>query len=139
MRKRDAVEGSQRAFFSRPGGAVPRPSARRIHLRRRVRRWRDGAPSIAAVNAVLAGYPGTTPYPGSGPYKGGIGVNTDGTIFTTVVPVLSAARRITRAWAAWLGTSFHPAARRPASSWAIISRSRCRSRSTMPLPAPITS
>ncbi|MBS0388557.1 MAG: TonB-dependent receptor, partial [Proteobacteria bacterium] len=44
------------------------------------------APDISAVNAVLAQYAGTTPYAGSGPYNGAIGVNTDGTIFTTVVP-----------------------------------------------------
>ena len=41
-----------------------------------------GAPTIAAVNAVLAGYPGTTPITGTGNYNGAIGVNTDGTIFT---------------------------------------------------------
>nr|WP_295661997.1 TonB-dependent receptor [Polymorphobacter sp.] len=41
-----------------------------------------GAPSVAAVNAVLAGYPGTTPITGTGAYNGTIGVNTDGTIFT---------------------------------------------------------
>ncbi|NNM78542.1 TonB-dependent receptor [Sphingomonas sp. ID1715] len=41
-----------------------------------------GAPTVAAVNAVLAGYPGTTPISGSGLYNGAIGVNDDGTIFT---------------------------------------------------------
>ena len=41
-------------------------------------------PTIAAVNALLATYPGTTPIAGSGPYTGAIGVNTDGTIFTTL-------------------------------------------------------
>jgi iron complex outermembrane recepter protein len=40
------------------------------------------APTIAAVNSVLAQYPGTTPIAGSGPYNGAIGVNTDGSIFT---------------------------------------------------------
>ncbi len=39
-------------------------------------------PTIAAVNAVLATYTGTTPIAGAGPYNGAIGVNTDGTIFT---------------------------------------------------------
>jgi outer membrane receptor protein involved in Fe transport len=39
-------------------------------------------PSIAAVNAVLATYRGTTPISGTGAYNGAIGVNTDGTIFT---------------------------------------------------------
>ncbi len=42
-----------------------------------------GTPSIAAVNAVLAGYSGTTPIVGTGAYRGAIGVNTDGTLFTT--------------------------------------------------------
>lgn len=41
-----------------------------------------GAPTVAAVNAVLAGYPGTKPISGSGLYNGAIGVNDDGTIFT---------------------------------------------------------
>ena len=41
-----------------------------------------GAPTVAAVNAVLAGYSGTTPISGSGLYTGAIGVNNDGTIFT---------------------------------------------------------
>ena len=41
-----------------------------------------GAPTVAAVNAVLAGYPGTTPISGTGSYNGAIGVNADGTIFT---------------------------------------------------------
>ncbi len=45
--------------------------------------YAGGAPTIAAVNAVLAGYAGTTPIAGSGTYNGSIGVNTDGTIFTT--------------------------------------------------------
>ena len=40
------------------------------------------APTISAVNAILAGYPGTTPIAGTGKYTGAIGVNADGTIFT---------------------------------------------------------
>ncbi|WP_163365554.1 hypothetical protein, partial [Enterobacter asburiae] len=40
-------------------------------------------PTVAAVNALLATYPGTTPISGSGQYNGAIGFNTDGTIFTT--------------------------------------------------------
>jgi len=39
-------------------------------------------PTIAAVNAILAGYPGTTPISGTGQYTGAIGFNTDGTMFT---------------------------------------------------------
>ncbi|MDB5582393.1 MAG: hypothetical protein JWR80_7569 [Bradyrhizobium sp.] len=73
---RAAVQGSTRPFFRGirqlarppegivPGGLFGTP------------------PTIAAVNAVLATYPGTTPIAGSGPYNGAIGVNTDGTIFT---------------------------------------------------------
>jgi iron complex outermembrane recepter protein len=82
---RDAVAGSQRSFFTQPAVRfLGRPPEGFIYAGG----FGAGstAPSIAAVNAVLAGYPGTTPYAGSGPYKGGIGVNTDGTIFTTVVP-----------------------------------------------------
>src|SRR5438270_4868703 len=82
---RDAVAGSRRSFFTQPSVRfLGRPPEGFI--------YRGGfgtgatAPTIAAVNSVLAGYPGTTPYPGSGAYLGGIGVNTDGTIFTTVVP-----------------------------------------------------
>ena len=40
-------------------------------------------PTIAAVNAILAGYPGTTPITGTGQYTGAIGINSDGTMFTT--------------------------------------------------------
>jgi len=73
---RGVVHGSDRPFFENirqlarppegiiPGGLFGTP------------------PTIAAVNSVLAGYPGTTPIAGSGPYNGAIGVNTDGTIFT---------------------------------------------------------
>ncbi len=42
------------------------------------------APTIASVNSVLATYPGTTPIAGSGAYPGAIGINGDGTIFTTL-------------------------------------------------------
>lgn len=74
--ERGVVHGSDRPFFANirqlarppegiiPGGLFGSP------------------PTIAAVNSVLAGYPGTTPIAGSGPYNGAIGVNTDGTIFT---------------------------------------------------------
>jgi hypothetical protein len=83
--KRDEVMGSQRSFFTQPTvrflGRTPEGMI-----------YKGGfgagatAPTIADVNAILAGYAGTTPYPGSGPYLGAIGVNTDGTIFTSVVP-----------------------------------------------------
>lgn len=42
-----------------------------------------GQPTIEAVNAVLATYPGTTPISGTGRYNGALGINTDGTLFTT--------------------------------------------------------
>lgn len=84
---RNAVEGSQRSFFRQPSVRfLGRPPEGFIYAGG----FGPGAtaPTIGAVNAVLAGYPGTTPYPGNpaAPYTGGIGVNTDGTIFTTTVP-----------------------------------------------------
>lgn len=42
------------------------------------------APTTAAVNAVLATYPGTTPIAAGALYPGAIGVNDDGTVFTTL-------------------------------------------------------
>jgi outer membrane receptor protein involved in Fe transport len=83
--KRDEVMGSQRPFFTQSSVRfLARPPEGMIYAGG----FGAGAttPTISAVNSVLAGYPGTTPYPGSGPYNGGIGVNTDGTVFTTVVP-----------------------------------------------------
>ncbi|MEO6388151.1 MAG: TonB-dependent receptor [Croceibacterium sp.] len=44
----------------------------------------SGSPTIAAVNAALAQYPGTTPIAGTGAYRGAIGVNTDQSVFTTL-------------------------------------------------------
>ena len=82
---RAAVEGSARPFFRDPAVRfLGRPPEGFIYAGG----YRNGgtAPSIAAVNSVLASYPGTTPYAGTGAYNGGIGVNTDGSIFTTVVP-----------------------------------------------------
>lgn len=82
---RNAIAGSQRAFFRQPTVRfLGRPPEGFIYAGG----FGTGAtaPTIAAVNSVLATYPGTTPYAGTGPYRGGIGVNTDGTIFTTVVP-----------------------------------------------------
>jgi outer membrane receptor protein involved in Fe transport len=71
---RNVVYGRDRSFFANirsvniPQGGILAPSA--------------NSPTIAAVNGVLAGYPGTTPLSGSGAYPGAIGVNTGGTIFT---------------------------------------------------------
>ena len=81
---RAAVAGSQRSFFTNPAVRfLGRPPEGFIYAGGY--RNGGGAPSIAAVNAVLTTY-GAAPYAGTGAYKGGIGVNTDGTIFTTVVP-----------------------------------------------------
>jgi outer membrane receptor protein involved in Fe transport len=72
--ERNVVHGRDRDFFANirsvniPQEGILAPSA--------------NAPTIAAINGVLAGYPGTTPLAGSGSYPGAIGVNTGGTIFT---------------------------------------------------------
>ncbi|RAK60181.1 TonB-dependent receptor [Phenylobacterium hankyongense] len=74
--ERAAVSGASRPFFASirqlarpPEGIIPAGTF-------------GNPPTIAAVNAVLATYPGTTPIAGTGAYNGAIGVNTDGTIFT---------------------------------------------------------
>lgn len=75
---RALIEGSTRPFF-----AGIRQLARPAEGIIAAGNYGGGSPTVAAVNAVLAGYPGTTPIAGSGLYNGAIGVNTDGTIFTT--------------------------------------------------------
>jgi iron complex outermembrane recepter protein len=74
--ERGVVHGADRPFFADirqlarpPEGIMPAGTF-------------GTAPTIAAVNGVLAGYPGTTPIAGSGAYNGSLGVNTDGSIFT---------------------------------------------------------
>jgi len=74
--ERGVVHGADRPFFANirqlarpPEGILPAGTF-------------GTAPTIGAVNGVLAGYPGTTPIAGSGAYNGSLGVNTDGTIFT---------------------------------------------------------
>jgi outer membrane receptor protein involved in Fe transport len=74
--ERGVVHGADRPFFADirqlarpPEGILPAGTF-------------GTAPTTAAVNSVLAGYPGTTPIAGSGAYNGSLGVNTDGTIFT---------------------------------------------------------
>ncbi len=74
---RAAVKGEDRAFF-RNIRQLARPPEGIIGAGS----FGGGAPTIAAVNGVLAGYTGTTPISGTGNYTGAIGVNTDGTIFT---------------------------------------------------------
>ena len=79
---RAAVAGSQRSFFTQPGVRfLGRPPEGIIFAGG----WGAGAtaPSIAAVNAVLAGYGGTTPLAGTGAYRGAIGVNTDQSLYTS--------------------------------------------------------
>lgn len=77
--ERDAVMGSDRPFF-----ANIRQLARPPEGIIAAGNYGGGAPTVAAVNAVLARYPGTTPISGSGAYNGAIGVNADGTIFTNL-------------------------------------------------------
>src|SRR5882757_9981867 len=74
--ERGVVHGADRPFFANirqlarpPEGILPAGTF-------------GTAPTIGAVNGVLAGYPGTTPIAGSGAYNGSLGVYTDGTIFT---------------------------------------------------------
>ncbi len=74
--ERGVVHGSDRPFFQNirqlarpPEGIIPAGLF-------------GAPPTIAAVNSVLAGYPGTTPIAGTGLYNGALGVNTDGTVFT---------------------------------------------------------
>jgi outer membrane receptor protein involved in Fe transport len=74
---RATVAGSDRPFF-----AGIRQLARPPDGIIAAGNYGGGAPTIAAVNSVLASYPGTTPIAGTGSYTGAIGVNTDGTIFT---------------------------------------------------------
>lgn len=76
---RDRVLGSDRAFFQNirllarpPEGIIENGVF-------------GGQPTVAAVNAILATYPGTTPIAATanGRYSGALGFNTDGTLFTT--------------------------------------------------------
>lgn len=74
--ERGVVHGADRPFFENirelarpPEGIMPAGTF-------------GAAPTIGAVNSVLAGYPGTTPIAGTGLYNGSLGVNTDGSIFT---------------------------------------------------------
>jgi len=79
---RQAVSGSQRSFFTQPTVRFLGRPAEGIIFKGGFGNG-SNAPSVAAVNAVLAGYPGTTPITGA-TYTGAIGVNSaDGTIFTS--------------------------------------------------------
>jgi len=76
---REGVSGSTRPFFQNIR-LLARPPEGLIEAGQ----FGGSQPTIAAVNAILATYPGTTPISGTGLYTGAIGVNTDGTIFTTL-------------------------------------------------------
>ncbi|MDK2766937.1 MAG: TonB-dependent receptor [Sphingomonas sp.] len=76
---RNAVAGRDRPFFAGIRNVARPPEGVII-----AGNYGGGAPTIAAVNAVLAGYPGTTPIAGTGAYNGGIGINGDGTLFTSI-------------------------------------------------------
>lgn len=76
---REAVAGRDRPFFANIR-QLARPPEGIIGAGN----YGGGAPTIAAVNAALALYPGTTPIAGTGNYTGAIGVNADGSIFTTL-------------------------------------------------------
>ena len=74
---RAAVSGSTRPFFQNIR-LLARPPEGIIEAGQF-----GSQPTIAAVNAILAGYQNTTPISGTGQYTGAIGINTDGTMFTT--------------------------------------------------------
>lgn len=76
---RNTVAGRDRPFF-----ANIRQLARPPEGIIAAGNYGGGAPTIASVNAILAQYPGTTPIAGTGLYNGALGVNGDGTIFTTL-------------------------------------------------------
>ena len=74
---RATIEGSDRPFFANIR-QLARPPEGIIGAGN----YGGGAPTIAAVNSVIAAYPGTTPIAGTGAYNGAIGLNSDGTVFT---------------------------------------------------------
>jgi len=79
--KRDAITGADRNFFSDPSifnRAVSR-APEGVFTAGEL----GGTIPISAVNSVLAGYPGTTPISGTGNYGGLIGLNSNGTLFTS--------------------------------------------------------
>ena len=81
--ERGAIIGADRPFFSNfvnmprgvPSGPEGTFSAAEL----------GGSIPVATVNSVLAQYPGTAPLPG-GNYPGYLGINGDGTLFTTRDP-----------------------------------------------------
>jgi iron complex outermembrane recepter protein len=80
--ERGEIAGVNRPSFSELGGDRPFGYQGQTFNAGEV----GGNIPISAVNAVLAQYPGTTPISGTGDYGGWIGVNGDGTLFTTRDP-----------------------------------------------------
>lgn len=84
--ERGAITGADSSFFSNPAifsRGVARPPEAIF------KSGEIGATiPVSAVNAVLAGYPGTSPVAGdaSGNYPGYLGINGDGTLFTSKDP-----------------------------------------------------
>jgi iron complex outermembrane recepter protein len=76
---RNTVDGADRPFF-----ANIRQLARPPEGYIAAGGFGGPAPTIAAVNSILATYAGTTPIAGAGAYPGAIGINGDGTVFTTL-------------------------------------------------------
>jgi iron complex outermembrane recepter protein len=76
---RNTVDGADRLFFSGIR-QLARPPEGYIAAGG----FGGPPPTIASVNAILATYAGTTPIAGSGAYNGAIGLNGDGTVFTTL-------------------------------------------------------
>ncbi len=82
--ERGGITGANRSFFSDIGTfdrGVPRPPEAIFNAGEL-----GGAVPISAVNSILAGYPGTTPLTGTGNYGGYLGLNGNGTLFTTRDP-----------------------------------------------------
>ena len=82
--ERGAITGADRPFFSdyqNFSRGVARPPEGIFNAGEL-----GGTIPISAVNAVLAGYPSTKSLAGSGNYGGYVGINSDGTLFTTRAP-----------------------------------------------------
>ncbi|HEV2271539.1 MAG TPA: TonB-dependent receptor [Steroidobacteraceae bacterium] len=80
--ERGEIAGVNRPSFSEQGGDYPVGYAAGNFNAGDL----GGNIPISAVNALLAQYPGTTPIPGTGDYGGYVGINHDGTLFTTRNP-----------------------------------------------------
>ncbi|MDE1923604.1 MAG: TonB-dependent receptor, partial [Gammaproteobacteria bacterium] len=82
--ERGGITGAHRSFFSNIATmdrGVPRPPEAIFNAGEF-----GGSIPISAINTILAGYPGTTPLTGTGNYGGYLGLNGNGTLFTTRDP-----------------------------------------------------